>query len=89
MEYHILPIIGITMILGIIASVATIYVPSSNIAFAKGVSQSDSGSVYDCSKESDGCYGNRYCDVNDKESCYDRYEGNDDGSSTDPQSSSY
>lgn len=89
MVYRILSLIGITVILGVITSMVTIYVPSSNIAFAKGDSQSDSGSMHDCSKGSDGCYGNPYCDINDKVTCYDRYEGNDEGSSTDPQSSSY
>jgi len=89
MGFSILLLIGSSVILAVINSVVTIYVPSSNIAFAKGDSQSDSGSMHDCSKGSDGCYGNPYCDINDKVTCYDRYEGNDEGSSTDPQSSSY
>ncbi len=29
---------------------------------------------YDCSEGSDGCDGLIYCDINDKGSCYDRYD---------------
>lgn len=89
MEYLVLPLIGITMILVISPSMVTIDVLSNNISFANEVPKSHPISMYDCSYGSDGCYGRPYCDINDMGSCYDRYEGNDDGSSTDPQSSSY
>jgi hypothetical protein len=40
---------------------------------------------YDCSAKADGCWGSIYCDLlKDAGSCYDRYEGNDDGTSTNP-----
>jgi len=72
------------------AVVITIVVPSNNIASANGMSQPYLSVVsYDCSIGSDGCEDNVYCDINDEGSCYDRYEGNDDGSSTNPQSASY
>ena len=72
-----------------ILSWATIAVPSGTPALAKNSIQHVSSSVYDCSEGSIGCAGNVYCDLNDMGSCYDRNEGNDDGSSTDPQSSTY
>jgi len=72
------------------AVVITTVVPSNNMASANGISQPYLTVVsYDCSIGSDGCEGNVYCDVNDEGSCYDRYEVNDDGSSTNPQSASY
>ena len=89
MNYMVLPLIGITMFLGINSPMTTIDAPSNNISFANEVPKSQPISMYDCSEGSNGCYGSPYCDINDRGSCYDRYEGNDDGSSTDPQSSSY
>jgi len=88
--YQSLSLIGIITLLITTAAVITIVVPSNNIASANGMSQPYLSVVsYDCSIGSDGCEGNVYCDINDEGSCYDRYEGNDDGSSTNPQSASY
>ncbi len=72
-----------------ILSVVTIAVPSSAAALANKNIQHISSSEYDCSAGANGCSGNVYCDLNDKGSCYDRNEGNDDGSRTDPQSTTY
>lgn len=69
--------------------VVTIAVPSGTTALANKNIQYISSSVNDCSEGANGCGGNVYCDLNDKGSCYDRNEGNDDGSSTDPQSATY
>ena len=79
MIYLVLPLIGITMILGMNPSMATIDAPPNNISFANEDPKSHHISMYDCSYGSDGCYGRPYCDINDRGSCYDRYEGNDDG----------
>jgi len=85
-----LSLIGIISLLATTAVVLTIVVPANNIAYANRMSQPYLSVVsYDCSTGSDGCEGNVYCDINDEGSCYDRYEGNDDGSSTNPQSTSY
>ena len=85
-----LSLIGIISLFATTAVVLTIVVPANNIAYANRMSQPYLSVVsYDCSTGSDGCEGNVYCDINDEGSCYDRYEGNDDGSSTNPQSTSY
>ena len=90
MLYQSLSLISIIVLLITNAVVITIVVPPNNIASANRMSQPYLSVVsYDCSTGSDGCEGNVYCDVNDEGSCYDRYEGNDDGSSTNPQSASY
>ena len=80
-----LSLIGIISLFATTAVVLTIVVPANNIAYANRMSQPYLSVVsYDCSIGSDGCEGNVYCDINDEGSCYDRYEGNDDGSSTNP-----
>ncbi len=89
MNNKVLPIIGITIIIAAVDVVATIAGQSNNSAYANKNSLSVSSSIYDCSKGSDGCEGNVYCDINDRGSCYNRHEGNDDGSSTDPDDPSF
>jgi hypothetical protein len=89
MIHQLLVLIVIIATLSILSG-ATIAVPASTAALENNNNiQHISGSVHDCSEGANGCAGNVYCDLNDKGSCYDRNEGNDDGSSTDPQSSTY
>ena len=88
MIHQLLVLIVIIATLAIL-SVVTIAVPSGTAALENNNIQHVSSSVHDCSEGANGCAGNVYCDLNDKGSCYDRNEGNDDGSSTDPQSSTY
>jgi hypothetical protein len=88
MIYQLLTLIVIIATLSILFG-ATIAVPAGTAALANNNIQRVSSSGHDCSEGANGCGGNVYCDFNDKGSCYDRNEGNDDGSSTDPQSSTY
>ena len=81
MIHQLLVLIVIIATLAIL-SVVTIAVPSGAAALANKNIQDISSSEYDCSAGANGCGGNVYCDLNDKGSCYDRNEGNDDGSST-------
>ncbi|MDQ4073513.1 MAG: hypothetical protein M3162_04320 [Thermoproteota archaeon] len=84
-----MPIIGITVLIATIGVVATVVTQSNIFAYANRDSPPSPSSIYDCSTGSDGCNGIVYCDISDKGSCYDRFEGDDDGGSTDPLSSSF
>lgn len=88
MIYQSLTIIVIVAIFGM-ASGSTVSDPSSATALSSKNIQHISNPAFDCSNGADGCAGNAYCDSNDKGSCYDRNEGNDDGSSTNPESTTY
>src|SRR5215218_6643912 len=88
MLHQLLTLIVIIATLSILAG-ATIAGASGTAALANNNIQHISSSANDCSEGANGCGGNAYCDLKGKGSCYDRNEGNDDGSSTDPQSSTY
>jgi hypothetical protein len=89
MDYRSLPIIGITVLVTTTGVISTFANQPNNLAFANDSPRSSASSQYDCTEGSDGCDGTPYCDINDDGSCYNRHEGNDDGSSTDPEDPSF
>ena len=88
MIYQSLTIIVIFAIFGMISG-STVSDPSGVTALSSKNIKHISSPPFDCSNGADGCAGNAYCDVDHRGSCYDRNEGNDDGSSTNPASATY